>query len=275
MKYLPRGSAVSGNARDDAGVCRRLSAAPTIFIALLLLVASAVNAAEFRMVTASERGTYQRFCQDMATMVAVPAGMELGCAPSAGSAENIKRLRYEVGTKLALAQSDVFQAYLDLAASGDREAGNIIRPLRVILPLYDEEIYFLVRADSPLQWIHEIRGQKISAGLIGSGTALTVSTLYRLMYQELLPETTAYQSNEDGLLKLLSDKSLDVVAITGGQPMKLLADMRPEAKKLLRLLKLDPNNTASKAALATYFPATVRSISYPNLLDRDVPTERR
>ena len=34
---------------------------------------------------------------------------------------------------------------------------TIIRPLRVIVPLYNEEIYFIVRADSPLNFVHEIR----------------------------------------------------------------------------------------------------------------------
>ena len=58
----------------------------------------------------------------------------------------------------------------------------MIRPLRVIMPLYNEEIYFIVRADSPLNYIHEIKDAKINAGQLGSGTALTATTLYRLMF---------------------------------------------------------------------------------------------
>ena len=58
----------------------------------------------------------------------------------------------------------------------------MIRPLRVILPLYNEEIYFIVREDSPLNYVHEIRNAKINAGELGSGTALTTTTLYRLMF---------------------------------------------------------------------------------------------
>ena len=59
----------------------------------------------------------------------------------------LDRLRYKPGVKFALVQSDVYQAFLDQAAAGNKEAGNIIRPLRVIMPLYNEEIYFVVRAD--------------------------------------------------------------------------------------------------------------------------------
>ena len=36
----------------------------------------------------------------------------------------------------------------------------IIRPLRVIMPLYNEEMYFIVRADSPLNFVHEIQRQQ-------------------------------------------------------------------------------------------------------------------
>ena len=71
--------------------------------------------------------------------------------PSAGSTENVRRLRYEPGVKFALVQSDVYQAYLDLAASGNREARSLINPLRLILPLYNEEIYFVARIGCALR----------------------------------------------------------------------------------------------------------------------------
>jgi hypothetical protein len=73
------------------------------------------------------------------------------------------------------------------------------------------------------------------------------------------------------LVKLTGDKSVDVVMIVGGQPMKLLADMKPEAKQLLKLLKFDAKNPVGADALKTYFPATIRVSSYPNLLTEDMP----
>ena len=240
--------------------------------ALLLNGAVALAAAEFKIVTASTRGTYIQIGRDIASYVAPQADIDLDVLPSAGSAENVRRLRYEPGVKFAIVQSDVYQAFLDQAAGGNAEANNIIRPLRVIVPLYNEEIYFIVRADSNLNYIHEIKDEKINAGELGSGTALTSSTLYRLMFNEPLPEAkTSFVSNEDALVKLITDRTLDVVAVIAGQPAKLLVDMKPEARQFIKLLKFDPNHAASKAALRTYFPATVRANSYPNLLAEDVP----
>ena len=98
---------------------------------------------QYKIVTASERGTYIVLGRDLATYVAGDAGIELESLPSAGSSENVFRLRYEPGVKLALVQSDVFQAFLDQAAAGNKEAGTIIRPLRLIMPLYNEKIHFV------------------------------------------------------------------------------------------------------------------------------------
>jgi TRAP transporter TAXI family solute receptor len=230
-------------------------------------------AVEYKIVTASPRGTYIEIGRDLGKFVAPEADIQLEAVPSAGSTENVRRLRYEPGVKFALVQSDVYQAYLDLAAGGNREARGLINPLRLILPLYNEEIYFVARKDAPFDMIHEIQDQRISMGPLGSGTALTSATLYRQMFGAAAADDKAqFHSNEEGLSKLVTDKSVDVVIIVAGQPAKVLADMQPEAKELIKLLRFDPEHAKSMEAVKTYFPATVRSSSYPNLLTEDVPT---
>ena len=170
-------------------------------------------------------------------------------------------------------QSDVYQAFLDEAKAGNAEAGNIIRPLRLIMPLYDEEIYFVARADSPLNSIHEIKDKKIGVGPLGSGTALTSRTLYQLMFGEPMPAANAqYLSNEEALAKLTVDKSIDVAIIVAGQPAKLFSDMKPEARKFIKILKLDDAAPETARARKTYFPATIRAESYSTWLEADIPT---
>ena len=233
---------------------------------------AAVAAVEYKIVTASERGTYIKIGRDLAQFVAPSADIKLEVLPSAGSADNARRLRNEPGVKLALVQSDVYQSFVDLAAGGNTAARTLIRPLRVILPLYNEEIHFVVRADSERNFIHEINNAKLNAGEQGSGTALTSATLYRLMFGASMPDaTTSYLSNEEALAKLVTDKSIDVVAVVAGQPAKLFVDMKPESRKLIKLLKFDPNHSTSKEVLKTYFPADVRAVNYPNLLTADIP----
>lgn len=226
----------------------------------------------YKIVTASERGTYIQIGRDLARFVAPDAGIALEPLPSKGSAENVARLRYDAGVKLAIVQSDVYQAFLDHAAAGNAEAADLIRPLRVVLPLYDEEIYFVVRADSPLQWVHEIAGRRLNIGPLQSGTAMSASTIYRLMFGQSLPEAqSSTLTNEEALLKLTEGGGgPEVVAIVAGQPAKLLADMTPEAKRFVRLLKVDPRHPATARALQTYGRSRIRAASYPNWLEQDV-----
>jgi TRAP-type uncharacterized transport system substrate-binding protein len=80
-----------------------------------------------------------------------------------------------------------------------------------------------------------------------------------------------YMSNEEALVALTVDRTVDVAVVVGGQPMKLLADMKPEAKALVKLLAFDAESPAGREALKTYFAATVRRGSYPNLLEGDLP----
>ena len=228
------------------------------FVTLMPLAAQAIN---YKIVTASPRGTYIEIGRDLGKLIGPEADIQLESLPSAGSAENVRRLRYEPDVKFALVQSDVYQAYLDQAAAGNGQAQALIQPLRVILPLYNEEIYFVARRDAKLDYVHEIQGQRISAGPLGSGTALTTATLYRRLFGQGIPEGNAqYQTNEEGLAKLVTDKSVDVVVIVAGQPSKVLSDMRPEARDLIKLLKFDPDHPSSKSALQTYFGANVLSL---------------
>jgi TRAP transporter TAXI family solute receptor len=228
---------------------------------------------QYKIVTASERGTYYAIGNDLSKFVAPAADIDLEVLPTAGSAANIKLLRYEPGVKFAIVQADVFQAFVDRASAGNPEAGTIIRPLRVILPLYNTEIHYIVRADSELNYLHDVRNAKINGGLVGSGAALITHTLYRMMFNAPIPEANAsFLAMEEALVKLITDKSVDVVVVAAGQPSPLVANMKPEAQKLIKFLKFDPNHPLSKPALKTYTYATIRSSSYPNLLTEDFTT---
>jgi TRAP transporter TAXI family solute receptor len=241
---------------------------------MLLITSSLLSAepAHYKIVTGPERGTYIQIGQDLSKWVAQPAGIDLAVVASKGSAENVQRMRFEPGVKLALVQSDVYQAYIDMANSGNPDAGTAIRPLRLIMPLYDEEINVVVRADSPLKSLGDIRDKTISVGLLGSGTAQSATTLYRLMFGQPIPEQNIqHLSNEDALAALIV-KKVDVAIIVVGQPAKLFNDMNPELLQQIRLLKAEPTAPETVRAKQTYFPATIRASSYPNWLKEDVPT---
>jgi len=254
---------------------RPISALIGTFLAAALQVHSgiAAEAVQYKIVTASDKGTYYKIGLDLAKFVAPDANVELEVLPTDGSAANIKHLRYDAGVKLAVVQADVYQAFLDRADSGNAEASAMIRPLRVILPLYNTEIHYIVRADSPMNYLHDIKDAKINGGLVGSGAAYITHTLYRMMFNRPIPEANdSYLSNEEALVKLISDKSVDVVVVAAGQPAPIIANMKPEARKFIKLLKFDPEHPTSKVPLTIYSHSVVKASSYPNLLKQDFTT---
>ncbi|MGF6774327.1 TRAP transporter TAXI family solute receptor [Paraburkholderia sp. GAS199] len=245
------------------------------WLGLVLMVMSSfamAEAAHYKIVTGPERGTYIQIGQDLSKWVAAPVGIDLEVMASKGSAENVQRMRFESGVKLALVQSDVYQAYIDMANAGNADAGTAIRPLRLIMPLYDEEINVVVRADSPMKTLADIKDKTISVGLLGSGTAQSATTLYHLMFGQNIPDQNIqHLSNEDALAALIV-KKVDVAIIVVGQPAKLFNDMNPDLLQQIRLLRADPAAPETARAKQTYFPATIRASSYPNWLKEDVPT---
>ena len=228
-------------------------------------------AAQFKMVTATE-GVDLQLGHDLARFVAPAADIELDVSASGNSAESLRRLRSEPRVKLATVQSDVYQDLLDHAARGSASAAELVRPLRVVVPLHREEIHFIVRADAPYDHLHEIGDARINLGRRGSDTAATIGSLYPLLFGKPLGATQAsYLSHEEALIKLTTDKTIDVVAIVAGQPVGLLANMKPTARRYVKLLGLDPGHASSRVVLRRYLSATLRAESYPSLLSADLP----
>lgn len=239
----------------------------------LVALCGAHAAVSYRIATAGPQGTYFAVGRDLARLVAPAADMELEVLATAGSATNVRTLRDDPSVRLAIVQADVLQGLAERRAEGNAEAAALIRPVRVILPLYDTEVHYVVRADSPLRYIHDIRDARINGGPVGSGAALLTHTAYRLMFGTPIPPGNAlFMSAEDALVRLVTDRSVDVVVIAAGQPAPLLASMKPEARQHVRFLALDPRHPRSAAALKTYTAVTVHAASYPNLIDEDFTT---
>lgn len=239
---------------------------------LSLAGATAEAAAQFKLVTATD-GVELEIGRDLAKFVAPAADVQLDVLVSGSSAESLRRLRSEPAVKLATVQADVYQAALQQAARGNAAAGDLVRPLRVLVALHDEELHLIARADAPFSAFHEIKNARINVGPRSGDTAATLASLYAAAFGTPLADARAsYLPHQEALVKLVTDRTIDVVAIVAGQPAQLLADMKPEARRYIKLLRIDPAHAASRAAARRHPPATLRAASYPALLSADVPT---
>jgi TRAP-type uncharacterized transport system substrate-binding protein len=152
--------------------------------------------------------------------------------------------------QLAIVRYDALQD-----AANDRPQ----RRLGVVAPLYTEEIHVVVRADSPLRFIHEIKGKRINIGAAESGRALTANNLYRRMFGVPIPKAAdAALDARSALQRLVAGKTLDAVLLVAPQPAEALAALPTETRRAVRLLRLAPEHPASMKALQAYLPASVQ-----------------
>lgn len=251
---------------------RRAGTLALLFLHFCLTLSPAAWGADrARVVVAgSERGMGAQIVRDIGRLIARPAGIAFDLHYSSGSTDTLLRLSEGRGAQFAVLQADVAEAFLGAAERGSAEAGQLIAPLRVIAPLYDEELVFVVRADSPLEYVHDIANARINLGPALGGSALSVSTLYRLMFGTALPEgQSSFHGHRDALVKL-TEQTVDVVAFVAPRPAPLLAEMKPQARQFVKLLKFDPRHPSAAGATRVYAATTIPAASYPNLLHIDL-----
>lgn len=212
----------------------------------------------------------QDMVRDIARLVARDADIALQPTAVAGTPEALLRLHDTGALQLALLQADAAPAYIGAALRGNPDATRMIEPVRAIAPLHLEDIHFLVRSDSPMNFLHDLAGAHINLGPLLSGTALTATRLYRLMFDAPLPDTQAsFLPEDEALVKLITEGSIDAVAIVAPRPARLLANMKPEARNFVKLLRFDAAHATAATLLALYAPVTAAAADYPNLLEAD------
>ena len=255
------------------------------------LLAAAASAPAEIIVTGGKTGTYYQIGNNLKDIVAPT----LEVRESKGSWANVEELSQTKGVGLAIVQSDVYAAFVYLRDSPQvpretrRQYAQLLANLRVFMPLYREEIHFLVRKDSPLEYIHQIKGARIWMDAEKSGTYLTALNIYSKMFNErpkivapfLNPTVTGDDEGTKtrrSALMVLSDPDyykdfpkMDVMVLVGGQPLKLLAANIPDN---LKLLKFDPNHATSAKLAQDYRRADIQKANYPllNIADASQPS---
>ncbi|MFZ1814144.1 MAG: TAXI family TRAP transporter solute-binding subunit [Rhizobiaceae bacterium] len=222
-------------------------------IGMLMVLGSAplAGAAEFEknIMTGGPKGTYIQIGRDMAR-IGSACGQTLNVLESAGSLENFIGVRNRKNTQFGIVQSDVLE-YLKTYEANDAEIQKAVQGVRIMFPLYNEEIHLLARKD--IASIRDLEGKKIGVGVQDSGTFLTASLVLDITR---VKADRQKEATGDSLNRLLAGE-IDALFYVAGYPTALFADERIDAARF-HLLPLD------EAALkATYVPATIPGSTYP------------
>ena len=256
---------------------QRLSLSLALFC-FLTLAATAMVAAQdiqfFRIGTGSTAGTYFPVGGIIASAISSPPGSRdcerggscgvpglVAVAQSTrGSVDNVRQIR-DGSLESGFSQSDV--AFWAFNGQQLFEEEGAVTGLRAIANLYPETLHLVVRFDSGIKSLPDIKGKRISLDRKGSGTrvdALLVLEAYGLTESDIEDVPLGSGAAADAL----REAEIDGFFFVAGTPAVAVQELAEEA-----LVELVPIGGAGAERLLAYYPFFARQIlsagTYPGI----------
>jgi uncharacterized protein len=172
----------------------------------------------------------------------------------------VKRSNGSVDNLVALHNNTADVAFVAADAAAQASTG-----LRALARIYDDYIQVLVRDESPIRSLADLRGHPVSIGSLNSGVKVVAVNLLKAAG---LPETSdsyVQENLHDSLADLVSGK-LDALFWSGGLPTPDITTTLNQKRVSLRMLDL---STLSRSTLPYYNVETVTGTAYPLMVRPD------
>ncbi|MGK3207321.1 TAXI family TRAP transporter solute-binding subunit [Amycolatopsis sp. MEPSY49] len=234
--------------------------------AVLVLVLSACSSGfgdlKLRIAAGNPGGVYDKLAQTLATAWA--AGLDIerpAVLQTQGSPDNID--------KVLAGAADVAFVAADVAA--DRYKSD--PRLTTLARIHDDYLHVVVRADSDIKTVGQLRGRRIATGAKSSGVEYIARRL--LQATDLTGSVTTSSRGLDDSVKALLDGEIDAFFWSGGLPTPTLAAYNgTQSLRLLDIADVMPKmqeinqvyGTASIPASTYNQPGPVTTLLVPNFL---------
>lgn len=180
--------------------------------------------------TGVRSGVYERYGERLKGALAkdLPE-VSIQLQTSEGSQQNIARVATGKAD-FTIATTDAVATYIrDQKAGADR--------LRGCVRLYDDYIQLVVKRDSDIRKVADLRGKTVAVGQPGSGVRLVADRLMTAAGLDPVGDVTAVPAGIDTMPKLLENGRLDAFFWSGGLPTTAVADL--SARFSIRLVPLE------------------------------------
>ncbi|MCB1447615.1 MAG: TAXI family TRAP transporter solute-binding subunit [Rhizobiaceae bacterium] len=220
-------------------------------VPIVLALAGSAPAAELEknIMTGGPTGTYIKIGRDIAAL-GKACGQSLTVVESAGSLENFIGVRNRRNTQFGIVQNDVLE-YLKTFEANDAEIQQAVRGVRIMFPLYNEEVHVLARTE--IKSMADLAGRKVAIGVKDSGTYLTASLMLDILR---IKDVQKVELNPDKALPQLRAGDIDAFFYVAGAPASLFEGDAIDGSKF----HLVPITEAP--LLATYIPAKIPAGTY-------------
>jgi TRAP transporter TAXI family solute receptor len=168
------------------------------------------------MVTGGPTGTYYQFGLNLERLVD-EKGIKLTVANSKGSVENVFAVYKRPNTQMGIVQSDVLAFVAKVQT--DPVLKKIAKKIKMVFPLYNEEVHLLARSD--IKDFDYLEGKRVAIGQEGSGTYLTAKLLFEV--SGIKPSSMVTIGSDEALTQLKAGK-IDAMFYVAGYPVKLFSE---------------------------------------------------
>jgi uncharacterized protein len=132
-----------------------------------------INQNTIALVSGNLNATYLSIAYDLSAVLDDGDNLRILPVIGKGGGQNIRDVRFLKGIDLGITQSNLLNAF---RRSG--EIGNLDDKIVYIAKLYNEEMHFVVRADSGVTSIEQLEGKRVNFSDIGSGTQLSTRDIF-------------------------------------------------------------------------------------------------
>ena len=175
--------------------------------------------------TGGTKGMYYKYTQVLANIE--KGNLNIRIKETEGSQANLRLIRQKY-LDVAIVQNDTlydaangFDEYIDNSL-GDK------RSFSAVCTLYTESVNVIVRKDSGIKSISDLKGKTVSVGKEESGVkhnAKEVLSVYGMTLEDIKPEYLSYEESSDALVA----GSIDAFFCNCGNPAEVLTDLANKA----------------------------------------------
>lgn len=194
-------------------------------VAVFMMLMSIAAFADVGIATGSLTGTYVKIGQDIQN--ACEKTVNISVYETAGSLSNIERIFSDKRIQYGIVQQDAL-AYKALTDSA------MMSKIKMIFPLYNEEIHLVARSNSGINSIEDLAGKKVSVGQENSGNWVTS----QIIKAKTGIEFTEVNLDNTAAVKALLNGTIDAAVIVGGKPMSVLQDVGQSGTGKLKLVAM-------------------------------------
>ncbi len=193
-------------------------------------------------------------------------GMNASAQSTGASVANINMLK-DKQVELAIVQNDITY----YAVNGEemfKESGKV-ENLNGIASLYPETCQFIVREDSGIKTINDLKGKRVAVGAAGSGAeanARQILEAYGITYDDVDEQFLSFAEGSYAL----KDKTVDAAFVTAGYPTASVQDVASQNK--IRLLAVGDEQVKKLAEKYPFYTKTVIPAGTYQGFNEDVET---